>query len=50
MVIDLKALVFLQQFGDVVGYGLIYTLDVPLVDGDPHERRGERLGHREGSV
>src|ERR687898_1359895 len=42
--------ILLEQLGDVVGYGLINAPYVPLVDGDPHQRRGEGLGHRERRV
>src|SRR5215210_2802752 len=47
---QLEALVFLEQLGEVVGDGLVDTLDVPFVDREPHKRRSERLGHREGRV
>src|SRR5215204_5498162 len=45
-----KPFVFHEQFGEIVGYGLVYALDVPLVYRDPDERGSERLGHREGRV
>src|SRR5829696_2689115 len=46
----LEPLIFVEQFGKVVGYGLVDALDVPLLDGDPDERGGEGFGHREGCV
>src|SRR5215213_8765499 len=46
----LEALVFLEQFGEVISDRLVDALDVPFVDREPHERRSERLGHREGRV
>src|SRR5215216_3743410 len=46
----LEALVFLEQFWDVVGNGFVDALDVPFVDREPHKRRSERLSHREGRV
>src|SRR5215217_7653409 len=45
-----EPLVFLEQFGKVVGYGLINAPYVTFVERDPHERRGEGLSHGEGGL